>query len=836
VRALSEKVLEALRAAGFEAATESVKPFGVELPLVVAAAWDLRTAQLAFVAEGDDADEDDWEQLLFAISSIRHQLAGDKPTGFGTPVLFAVVDDEMGARVRTLVERLTANYALFTRVDLNIVRSHAVSDAATLDVALASVLPCCRRAQQAGHTVAYTDVESFWGDLRTRINAAAAALGAEYASYREEAATELIHRLVDPRQIRSVLATPTPVTAVELKDFRSFEKAEVKLAGVTILHGTNGSGKSSILEALELIWAGTSQRRPADVKPAEYTKHLRRGGKNDFELRAKPKGASTKPVTAVSDEPYGELERAILTQEAGAAIVDSAPADRYSRLLQTTGLPVTDLVEEVRQLIEKTRRDADAALTDAGMKPLAASRDGAGHVRAELAGRFLSRKPDASRLTDAEYALASAVGRLYEPQGWDDGAASQALARVDSLLDDVRRALADDPGLGAAIDDALAAVRALIAPRQQAAQALRELLNRIGARYEAPVTPGSLSPELAVRWLSHVEGLQQSANEFKQDAGSLLPTWANRLENYARWLERAVNSAPTSELRKIAREAGDEALARPDEQLLRAARFTSWPDDTRGLIAAAELLATTLQQHADQLATLASDLERHPGRQWANHASRLMPLLCRFDLAQRLEQPIEDASREALGTLLQGRMYPVFRELVAAMVRFDWYFEPVKLQDTGGELVFGGLATPSEDLDARLLLNSAERTVVGVAWFLALFLLQPEERRRVLVIDDPLAALDITNRAGFVSTLRAFVRLLRPQQLIVATHDDGAAVILAEELSPVDRWPTAVARTRCRRDAEDLSGVNEPEMTKSGARLKTEIDRLGLAVAPAPQA
>jgi len=60
-------------------------------------------------------------------------------------------------------------------------------------------------------------------------------------------------------------------------------------------------------------------------------------------------------------------------------------------------------------------------------------------------------------------------------------------------------------------------------------------------------------------------------------------------------------------------------------------------------------------------------------------------------------------------------------------------------------------------------LTRPSRNVVGVAWFLALQLLQPADRRRVLVLDDPTAAFDAVNQAGFVATLRAFVRLIRPE-------------------------------------------------------------------------
>jgi ABC-type nitrate/sulfonate/bicarbonate transport system ATPase subunit len=142
--------------------------------------------------------------------------------------------------------------------------------------------------------------------------------------------------------------------------------------------------------------------------------------------------------------------------------------------------------------------------------------------------------------------------------------------------------------------------------------------------------------------------------------------------------------------------------------------------------------------------------------------------------------------------------------------------------------VLGGLATSNERLDARLLLNAAERTALGLAWFMALHLLQPKERRRVLVMDDPVSVFDSANQAGFASTLRAFIRLTRPEQVVIAAHDDAVASVLAEELAPVDGWPLAVTQLRLQRDASDLSVVSA-EWTGTDSRSvgrETELLRL----------
>jgi hypothetical protein len=161
-----------------------------------------------------------------------------------------------------------------------------------------------------------------------------------------------------------------------------------------------------------------------------------------------------------------------------------------------------------------------------------------------------------------------------------------------------------------------------------------------------------------------------------------------------------------------------------------------------------------------------------------------------------------------VGDLLQGRLAPVLRELVAAFVRFEWYFKPLLVPDEGRKIVFGGLATSQAGLDARLVLNSAERTALGLAWFLALHLLQPVERRRVLALDDPTSVFDHANQGAFVTTLCTFLRLTRPEQVVVSTHDDALASLLAEELAPTESWPLAVGRIRCQRDSRDCTEIH----------------------------
>src|SRR4029079_18666765 len=124
-----------------------------------------------------------------------------------------------------------------------------------------------------------------------------------------------------------------------------------------------------------------------------------------------------------------------------------------------------------------------------------------------------------------------------------------------------------------------------------------------------------------------------------------------------------------------------------------------------------------LQEHVEALQSILEDLEHHPARQFGVHASHVMDALCRFELARTLrrEGPIHRSSELLVNDLIDGRLAPVMSEITAAITRFEWYFKPLHMSGDDGKIIFGGLATDRPDLDARMVLNSAERSLLGVA-------------------------------------------------------------------------------------------------------------------------
>src|SRR5216684_1566725 len=142
-----DKLLTFLENLGFRTGIGQVSPFGQPLPLVSGWAVDESTAMVALFVEDQEQlkNPDPWQELLFALSGLRHELRRGRPAALGAPVVFALLaDDAEEQRLRRLVEELTRQYLLFSRVELNTV---VLSDD-SLDPyrALAPLLPRCRDA------------------------------------------------------------------------------------------------------------------------------------------------------------------------------------------------------------------------------------------------------------------------------------------------------------------------------------------------------------------------------------------------------------------------------------------------------------------------------------------------------------------------------------------------------------------------------------------------------------------------------------------------------------------------------------------------------------------
>lgn len=162
--------------------------------------------------------------------------------------LFFVVDAEPSQAIRLLVER-----------DRRYARKFVLSEP-ELDTALAPP------TYKVSDEVITTDILNIWTNLLAESNLDRAILNDETMPRR----LELIEEHFGQAASATHRSLGTPRTKVQpflrrvaLEKFRPFpETREFDLGTVTLICGVNGSGKTSLLEAIELVYCGQTKRNP----------------------------------------------------------------------------------------------------------------------------------------------------------------------------------------------------------------------------------------------------------------------------------------------------------------------------------------------------------------------------------------------------------------------------------------------------------------------------------------------------------------------------------------------------------------------------------------------
>ncbi|HSH39905.1 MAG TPA: hypothetical protein VK993_14110, partial [Chthoniobacterales bacterium] len=294
----------------------------------------------------------------------------------------------------------------------------------------------------------------------------------------------------------------------------------------------------------------------------------------------------------------------------------------------------------------------------------------------------------------------------------------------------------------------------------------------------------SLPRDVAANWLQAVRTLERSVAHLHAAADSIVDAeWRARVSRFLEQARPLLAETPLLELEAVV----NARLALPvssrpqptaqgnprDEATLVAAGFAEGAPLLTVALANEHirLLTRELRAFAAAATRYAEGVLDAPLIRLEGAEGDLHHALAQFEIARLMKPPLAQAQENLLGRLISGPLEPLLRELIAALTRFEWYFHPLRMSVARGEVHLTGLATDSERLDVRMLLNAGERSIVSVAWFLALHLLQPRTSRRVLVLDDPFSALDDNNQASLVSTLRTVTRLTRPDLLVLTSHD-----------------------------------------------------------------
>lgn len=857
-------ILDRLAAVGFKTGEGTIAPFGNPLPLVSGWATEPTTASLVLVVEDQTAvtEDEQWRELLFAVSGLRHELRDGGAPAIGTPVVLALLPDA-GAeqRLRALIEELSREYVLFSRIELNVIVE--TDSEPSIDLALAPLLPRCREALSRGDTIGGEVADALAEELRAAIEEASQSLAPALHSAVRPIAASFSGRLASliTESADGSALSPTIWDTVYLQDFRSFADEQIRFGELTVAEGLNGTGKSSLVEALEILWSGSTQRKPADATTGTYDQHLYRDGDHEWLISAHERDApadALRRVGATEQTSSSVLARNVYSQDGSPDIARDEPSMRYAELLRITGLAIPELLAECENINREAKAQLDEALSRVKLPPTKSIAVRAlDNVVAELATGVGKEAPSSKRVNELQSGLAELAkehGLVFRPfdtaTPWADtvhrlGTLATTLApelrSTDELVElasevheGVRASARRTDEIAMAIDVLLAALVARRQPRDRT-ETIRDTAGG-GLRGEEG-EPG-LAPEVSRKWLFAGRSLRQSVEEIRQtDLESVAGVWRHELNEFLQRAEDTLEHVPFDSLERATRTQRGEALQRQsislgpiDRDDLRAAGFepTSVTDipptieeHLRDLSGALHDYGVRLQSFAESV--LASPLVALRGRE-----EDLVGALAQFELARVLKKPVARTQDELLTRLISGPLEPLLVELIMALTRFEWYFHPPTITVRPGAVGLHGLATKSPQLDARMLLNAGERAIVTLAWFLALHLLQGKEQRRVLVLDDPFSPLDENNQAALISTLRTFARLTRPEFLMICTHDRVVADSVERDFAAIHDWPRTVARLRFARSPEATTIVDGDVVDSPMADYVREVARLGL--------
>jgi energy-coupling factor transporter ATP-binding protein EcfA2 len=850
---IPDALVSELNDLGFEIHSGPLRVGDRSFPLVQASAIDRTTGAFALVvapSSEDEVPDDAWRELFFAVASLRIDLSRGRGPALSAPVVLVLLADAAAVRrIRLVIEELTRDYLLFTRLDVSL----ATWDVARLDMDrfLCALLPKTRRAVREGSVVGFGALEGLASELRQRIEAASSvvehpALHGDATVAAAELAERVANLITDPAQPGG--ATPSPVRSLELQNVRSFARTSLQLSPFTLVEGRNGTGKSTLLEALEIAWSGSSSRRPPDVDAGTFDDHLRRGGIEPFSVVVIAESGERLEVTeTLEDLPGRTVRRSLFLRDLASDIARDRPVARYDALLEATGLYVPSLDREAAAIRQETKVGLNRVLARIDARQVAGIRvRGVKHVCESLSAASVNPVPQGAAARTSVAALAEAAREF-----------GIAMAPVEVL--DVPHELWEQIKIGAG-EVAKSLVASSTLPTltiqlrdglmhhaeelRRRADSLRRLASGVeavtvfadalGERRVETASPAARVPSRLSRpWRFAADALRQTLPTLERHAKELqdLELLAS-LERFIQAGRAALEAVPRDVLAGLTPEqvsTGEPRRPTLSPELMQQAGFQSDTELPGEIVVPMRDAAAELSRFSAAMIAFAEGVARAPAARFADVAEELRYELARFEVGRSIEAPVAEAQGAVLGRLVDATFGGVLDELVAGLTRFDWYFHPLRVSSENGELGLSGMAVERSDRDVRMMLNAGERSIVAIAWFLALFVLQPSEDRRVLILDDPFVTVDSTNQAAGIATLRSLVRIVRPEQLIVASHDPSLADALLVEMGELDGWPRGVSRVRVDRDANGLSRATvESELVSPEADISSELSILGL--------
>ena len=301
--------------------------------------------------------------------------------------------------------------------------------------------------------------------------------------------------------------------------------------------------------------------------------------------------------------------------------------------------------------------------------------------------------PISSPPSDEARALLVAV---LERHGWKY---LPRVARADELLSRfalfdercarVAETLRGNPELATEAREICAKLEVLAQARRMESNAIQVAVAAFMSRMRTPppveprgARPASdAPPAIASRWLRSATLIGEQAEEMEALLDHIPnERWRARLAEYADQLRTVAESTPWERLSRLAEveEAKPEEPGVLDPGVFDAIGFVA-PDAVAlppaEAIEHCQRLVPQLNSEAAHLENLARAVSRHPAARLHEREAELMRAAARHELARALEKPIGEAEATVLVRVIGEGLGNVFAELVAALTRFEWYFE-----------------------------------------------------------------------------------------------------------------------------------------------------------------
>jgi DNA repair exonuclease SbcCD ATPase subunit len=624
-------------------------------------------------------------------------------------------------------------------------------------------------------------------------------------------------------------STATYLASIEVEGFRGIGPPVALTLqpspGLTLLVGRNGSGKSSLAEALEMLLTGSNRRWTERAKvwqdgwrnlhhaPARITARFRPDGQR-MPMIIERSWTSDSDVAGSSltiDGKRRDLEEngwsraleswpPLLSHNELGQILEGRPSELYDALARILGLGEIAAAET---LLRDARLDSERRIREQEGRATA--------ILGQLAG------------LDDERGTAVADGLSHKP--WDLQAVERALSNSPVAVEErgaltQLRELSTLPVLARErVDDAVAKLRDVghqlervigtdAAVARETAALLRQALKVHAAGHEGPDCPVCGTPGvLTYQWkLGASERIQQLEGQAK--SVEAVHQLAREIRGEARKL---LSTSPP-----VLREAPEVAI--DASQAL--ACWTVWEsapddDDVARLAAHLETTAPPLIASIAQLRRAAvAELERREDR-WRPVARELASWLPAARLAEeaRVRLPRLKAAeawlKSAHQELRQQRFAPI-----ASQVQAHWQDLRQSSSVQLGDLHLEGSGTSSQRrLSLDVSIDGEAGSALGVMSqgelnCLALSLFLPracmaESPFRFIVIDDPVQAMDPVKVEGLARVLES---VAKDRQVVVLTHDDR----LPQAVRRLDMEATIIEVARREQSVVEFRTVLDP--------------------------